>query len=154
MKIFTKSLETQMKLRRCWIMALLFIYSPTFGQDTTGVDIGRGYTLRADFIPFGNVIRASDRPDEQLETSQFAGSGASLSIMKGRYIGLSLSLLLYSGSNKKVYPVIASGPVLRLHRLLAISLGWDFGKVESNFDSAYKRRLLLLTTLSYPIDLE
>lgn len=148
-----------MRKTLCFLVVILicsFTYS--YSQDSTEIDIGKGWKFRLDYIPFGVVIGAvsTEEPEEAiLEAKPFIGSGFSFTFVKNNIWGASVSGLFYT-NEKKVYPMLAMGFVLFPGNKVAISLGYDFGKVQDRwekekFSNEVKARLKLLVNYNLNI---
>ncbi len=132
------------------VLAMLPIYRVTFAQtDSTEIDLGDGWNLRFDLIPFGAIVQASADEKTQLEAKQFIGSGIGMSFVFKNTYGINASVLFYSGQEKKVYPLVAIGGILFLKNKVAISPAWDFGKIDGNFNNGWIERVKLLVSYNF-----
>lgn len=132
------------------VLSMLPIYRVTFAQtDSTDIDLGDGWNLRFDLIPFGAIVQASADEKTQLEAKQFIGSGIGMSFVWNNTYGVNISALFYSGQEKKVYPLIALGGILFLKNKVAISPAWDFGKIDGNFKKCWIERVKLLVSYNF-----
>lgn len=137
---------------KLFIITILSIWAicsmPVFAQETdsTQLDLGQGWTARLDAIPFGTIIQTTSFSDALLEAKPFLGSGLGFSVLRNRRYGFNFSLLFYSGEEKKVFPMLALGPVLMLSEKVSCSLALDFGKTDENLNNWFAKRLRVLVS--------
>lgn len=129
---------------------VLFLVGPTFAgaQDSTAINLGKGWTFRMDYIPFGVNMRASEESGAQVVAEPFIGSGISLTLKRNDTYGVNGSVLFYKGEGG-IYPIVGTGPIIFPSNRLAILFGWDFGNVGGG--NTYKERLRLL--LNYNLNI-
>jgi len=130
------------------VMGLVsFLASPVIlAQDSTEVemDLGKGWKLKWLNISFGAMIQSTEDSEAQLEAKPFIGGGPSALLLNRRNWGLSLSGLFYMNEAKTLYPILAGGIVLFPDNKVAVSLGWDFGKIAGTQKDSWKERLRVL----------
>lgn len=125
--------------------------SSVSGIDKIVLDGAGKYNFSLAYIPFGVMVRASEEENTQLEAQEWIGGGPSGMVLYKDLIGVSGSILFYSGDNDKTYVMFAGGIVLKLPERFAFSLAWDFGRVTQTFGNAWQRRMRMM--LSYNLEI-
>lgn len=121
------------------------------GLEKIAIDNAGKFNFSLAYIPFGVMVRASEEENTQLEAQEWIGGGPSGMVLYKDLIGVSGSILFYSGDNEKTYVMFAGGIVMKLPERFALSLAWDFGKVPQVFNNAWQRRMRMM--LSYNLEI-
>jgi len=133
------------------LMFVMIFAIPVSAQTDSTVSFG-DWDLRYDVVLPAIIIKGSGEDKTQLNANQFIGGGIGISInykkLKGIF-GFNSSILLYSGDERKVYPMLTAGPYINLYkRRIALNPVWDFGKIEGNFKESWKDRFGVLLSIN------
>jgi len=115
------------------------------------IELGKNWRLSWVDLSFGAMVQASNSEEAQLEAQPFIGAGPSFVLMRKGIYGVSLSSLFYMNADKTLSPLLAGGLVLFPGNRVAISLGWDFGKISGTLKNSWQERLKLL--INYSLDI-
>jgi len=121
------------------------------GLEKIAIDNAGKFNFSLAYIPFGVMVRASEEENTQLEAQEWIGGGPSGMVLYKDLIGVSGSILFYTGDNDKTYVMFAGGIVMKLPERFALSLAWDFGKITQTFNNAWQRRMRMM--LSYNLEI-
>jgi len=118
-------------------------------NDVPQIDLGKGWKIAWVNLSFGAMVQASKDENAQLEAKPFVGGGPSFVLSRQKY-GISVSALFYMNDQKTLYPLLASGIVLFNNRV-ALSMGWDFGKISGAFEKSWQERVKALANFNFDL---